>query len=182
MRITGIDTTWLDYPDNESQAVIVYFSGCGHGCPGCQNKKYQNFENDESRQIEVHELIDLVSKACQKNRTNKVVFSGGDPFFPKNATEAALTIDQLRDHYSLDICVYTGYNIEDVIKIYEKPFLCTFTRPTFFKCGKYLENLKRDSWGKSDKDIRWVSTNQNLYDENFNLVSSDGIYTFKSEI
>ncbi len=180
MRITGIDATWLDYPDSESQAVIVYFSGCSHNCEGCQNKKYQNFENDESYQIEINELIDLVDKACRKNRTNKVVFSGGDPFFPRNVFEVALAIDQLRDHYSLDICVYTGYNIEDVKKIYENPSLSALSKPTFFKCGKYLEGLRRESWGKTDQDMRWVSTNQNLYDENFNLVSPDGIYTFKS--
>ena len=27
MRITDISTTWLDYPDEKSLAVIVYFSG-----------------------------------------------------------------------------------------------------------------------------------------------------------
>lgn len=180
MRITGISTTWLDYPDNRSQAVIVYFSGCSHGCKGCQNEKYQNFKNDESYSIEVQELIERVREACLKNRTNKVVFSGGDPLFPRNVKDAALVIDQLKNQYSLDICVYTGYNIEDVKHIYKNPCLSELSRPTFFKCGKYLEDLKRDSWGKSDQDMKWVSTNQNLYDENFNLVSLDGVYTFKS--
>ena len=98
MRITDIGTTWLDYPDEESLAVIVYFSGCSHACPGCQNEKYQNFENDESYQISIAELIDLVDKECQRNRTNKVVFSGGDPFFSKNVAEVTLAIDQLKDH------------------------------------------------------------------------------------
>ena len=128
----------------------------------------------------MQELIERVREACLKNRTNKVVFSGGDPLFPKNVKDVALAIDQLKNQYSLDICVYTGYNIEDVKHIYKNPCLSELSRPTFFKCGKYLEDLKRDSWGKSDQDMKWVSTNQNLYDENFNLVSLDGVYTFKS--
>ena len=182
MRITDIGTTWLDYPDGESLAVIVYFSGCSHACPGCQNKKYQNFENDESRQISVAELVDLVDKECQRNKTNKVVFSGGDPFFSKNVAEVVLTIDQLKDHYMLDICVYTGYSIEDVKKIYERPALKSFSRPAFFKCGVYREDLKRNTWGKTDESMTWVSTNQNLYDSDFNLISPEGIYTFKSAV
>ena len=110
------------------------------------------------------------------------MFSGGDPFFSKNVAEVVLTIDQLKDHYMLDICVYTGYSIEDVKKIYERPALKSFSRPTFFKCGVYREDLKRNTWGKTDESMTWVSTNQNLYDSNFNLISSGGIYTFKSAV
>ena len=72
--------------------------------------------------------------------------------------------------------------IEDVKKIYERPALKSFSRPAFFKCGVYREDLKRNTWGKTDESMTWVSTNQNLYDDDFNLISPEGIYTFKSAV
>lgn len=178
MRITGIDTTWLDYPDNESLAVIIYFSGCGHACPGCQNKKYQNYRNDESRSISLEELRNIILEECDRNRTDKVVFSGGDPLFELNRDEVIILIDNLKDCSNVDICVYTGYNIEDVKGFYESDSFKGFLRPDFFKCGKYLEEFKRPAWGKTNEKMDWATSNQNLYDGDFNLLSPAGQYIF----
>ena len=32
-----LDETFLDYPDPEGTAIIVYMAGCSHHCPGCHS-------------------------------------------------------------------------------------------------------------------------------------------------
>ena len=47
----------------------------------------------------------------------------------------------------------------------------------FLKCGKFDIKNKRES-EKTDEKMVLASPNQKLYDENYNLISKDGIYYF----
>ena len=126
---SNIQTTWLDYPDNLNLAVIFYMSGCIHKCKNCQNLSLQTPTKVYPSSI----VKDLISY-CKRNNTNKIVLSGGDCLL--NGVNLDLTnsiIDQCKD--ILDICIYTGYDI-NYVKVNVHPGF------KFVKCGKYIEDLK----------------------------------------
>ena len=156
-------TSWIDYPDNESLAVVIYFTGCEHNCKDCHNPELQtpiinNIDN----------VIYKINQELSRQHTNKLVLSGGDCLFDINillVKNILLGIDK-----SVEVCIYTGYDIECVKDQNMSGF-------KYVKCGKFDYKLKQSSI-KNDKYITFGSTNQKLYDQNYNLISIDGVYYF----
>ena len=171
-----IGITWTDYPTKDDCAAIVYFCGCGHNCPGCQNPGLQNPEN--GKYFMYDELADMIEIEATKARTKKVVFSGGDPFFQPPVNMEMLIHTLKKDGY--EICVYTGADIKDVLE--KIPYA------TYYKCGKYDEQNKETEWGKFPDKMVFVSKNQALYNSKGKKISVDNVYyfskwdTFKAKI
>lgn len=159
-----LDSSFLDYPDNESEAVIVYFTGCSHGCPGCQNKNLQKYD----KRVKKLDIFDIIIQ-CNRVGTNKIVFSGGDPLYKENLKTTKMLLDGLKDSY--DICIYTGFTVDKVKEMGIKGF-------KFLKCGKYDATTARKS-SKTSKSMTFASPNQKLYDSNFKLLSKEGKYIFR---
>jgi organic radical activating enzyme len=165
-----ISYTFLDYSDNYSHAVILYFMGCDNDCIDCHNKQFLNPNNDVDTKIfNLSEITNLIEKYCSKINTNKIVFSGGDPICGYNINSMKILLDHIYNEY--DVMIYTGKSKQYVIDNNIKNF-------KFIKCGKYIPTLKQLS-EKTDSYIQFSSTNQELYDENLNLISKNGVYYFK---
>lgn len=160
----NLQTTWLDYPDNESLAVIFYTYGCIHKCKNCHNLDLQTPVTSYPSSI-----IDEIFTYCKRNNTNKLVLSGGDCLLKEVNLNLTNTII---DKYSkeLDICIYTGYDIDYVKTNVHKGF-------KFVKCGKYDETKKIEP-NKTDTYFQLASTNQCLYDSSYQLLSNNGKYYF----
>ena len=154
-----INETFSDFPTVDDLAVIVYFQGCDHNCPNCQNKELQvcNKENAKS----VKETYDLITNYCKRANTNKIVLSGGDPFYPENRNEILSLIDTLENN-GYEVCVYTGYELDDIETFYIlDPRILSY--PTYLKCGRYIESLREKEWGKTDDFFKLATTNQKFY-------------------
>lgn len=161
-----ITETFLEYPDNSSVAVIFYCGGCDRNCPGCHNTDLQNWIEFDSKQV-IKELVDY----CARLNTDKIVLCGGDPLFNKNLTLTKEILYNLGDKYS--ICIYTGATIQEVKDLNLSGF-------KFVKCGIF-DASKFVGATKTDDFIRFATTNQELYDSNFKLLSKDGIYYFNED-
>lgn len=164
-----ISATWLDYPDDESLALTVVMMGCDNGCPKCQNPEFQNpFYDKMTKDYTPQELEAELQILGKRNHTNKLVLSGGDPLAPCNIewTKEFLNIT------SFDVCIYTGHNIEWVKEHGVSKFV-------FVKCGKFDFKTYRESL-KDDEKMVFASPNQELYNNNFDLLSQDGIYYFNN--
>lgn len=162
-----IQTTWLDYPDNESLSVIVCMMGCDNGCPFCQNPEFQNPNHlEDTKDYDVDSFIKELQEWCKRNRTNKVVLSGGDPLscYNINFTKEFL------EKSSFEVCIFTGHSVEYCKNNNVKGF-------KFLKCGYFDNNNKRES-KKTDTYIQYASPNQKLFDENYCLLSENGVYYF----
>ena len=168
--ISHIQETWIDYPDNNSVALIVYFVGCTHECKGCQNPQFQDsILVDDWITMEPKQLLDILKKRSELlNGTNTLVFSGGDPLHPDNA-EFVKEFLEINDYF--DICIYTGHQVKYVKKnIKLKGF-------KYLKCGKYEKQLKQTP-NKTDKYMVFASKNQQLFNKKYRLLSCNGIYYF----
>lgn len=165
MSLDHISVTWVDYPDNENLAQIIYFNGCEHECKGCHNKELKDLSDDREKELDI--LIEFLYG--NKTKSNKVVLSGGDPLYIRNLaqTRKILTLND-----TFDFCIYTGYSINDV-----KSFNIKGAR--FYKCGVYIDQQKDLTAGKTNEYLRFASKNQRLYDENYNLISDGNTYYFK---
>lgn len=160
-----ITETFLEYPDNSSIATIFYFSGCNRNCKGCQNTDLQEYD-DTMPHISI--IIKEIEDYCKRLKTNKIVLCGGDPLFIKNIDKTKQILENLGSNF--DICIYTGATIQEVKKLNLKGF-------KFIKCGMFDENKFIGS-EKTDKYLKFATSNQELYDSNLKLLSKNGIYYF----
>jgi len=169
--LNNFQTTWLDYPDNESLAVIICMIGCDNCCKGCQNKELKDFMYQNPYVIEYtkEDFVEKLLSECIRQRTNKVVFSGGDPLSKFNIDNTKWLLSEYGD--KLEICVYTGHSVEYCKQNNVKGF-------KFLKCGHFDINTVRQSY-KTDEEMCFASPNQELYDSKYNLLSNNGIYKFK---
>ena len=158
-----VDRTFVDYPSDSDDAVIVYFNGCSHGCDGCQNPELQEFIPYDKE--EVLSAIIEESETPPAPATKNVVFSGGDPLFYKHLDNTTWLIRHLK-MLGYNICVYTGYDIDFVKKNNIKGF-------DFIKCGVYNNSLKRPSF-KDDNQFVLASPNQDFYNSNYEKISNNG--------
>lgn len=170
--LSRLEETFLDYPDNVSEAICVVFLGCTHNCKGCQNPHLQNPNVKETDDIldidDENDFFDILDETSERVGTKKIVLTGGDPLSPYNIqfTKNFLYMN----NYDFDVCVYTGYDIDYVKENGISGF-------QFIKCGKFdLEHKQKSE--KTDEKMVFASPNQKLYDKDFNLISKDGIYYF----
>lgn len=164
--VRDIQETFRDYPDSESIAVIIFFEGCSEGCPGCQNVFLQAF--DPGHYVTKEDLLNRIREACTRSNTDKIVFSGGDPFYMKKNLLDNLWIISELEKQGYSICVYTGKSFEAVQELF---FLNEKTaqegeeyiHPSFLKCGRYVEALRNKDMGKDDEKFILASSNQEFY-------------------
>lgn len=162
-----LEETYLDYPSPEGNAVIVYFTGCEHHCPGCHSPLLQIVEKYSETN---EEILDKIINYCKRADTNKLVFLGGDPLYKTNIELTKFLLEHLKNTY--DICIFTGYDIETVKNL-------NIQGAKYYKCGKFdINNLRQSK--KTDNEYILASPNQNFYDSNYNLLSKDGILTFNN--
>ena len=125
-----ITSTWLDYPDKEDCSLVVVMMGCDNGCPRCQNPDFKNPNcKINTKEYTVESLIDELKILAKRNRTDKVVLSGGDPLscFNIEFTKKLLLETDLK------ICIYTGHDIDYVKKHNVKGGrYCSFLLHSFF--------------------------------------------------
>jgi len=160
--------SFIDYPDNESLCLCVVVMGCTHNCKGCQNPLFQNPEYDNgTKVVSVEELYEDLTNLCKRNRTNKIVLSGGDPLSKMNIEFTKELLSKLKDY---DVCIYTGYDLDYVKENNVTGF-------KFIKTGRYIAEQSRPS-EKDDTKIIFASPNQKLYNGEYQLLSNDGIYNF----
>ena len=160
-----LEETWLDYPSPDGNAIMVFFCGCEHHCKGCHSPLLQQeYDYDESNEQTLKRIVEYAKRAG----TNKLVFLGGDPLYSKNLSLVTFLVNNLKNNF--DICIFTGYDIEYVKKTGIKGV-------KFWKCGTFdIDNMRKS--GKSDEEYVLASPNQNFYDEQYNLISKNGILKF----
>lgn len=160
-----LEETWLDYPSPDEIAIMAFFCGCEHHCKGCHSPLLQQeYEYDESNE----QLLNRITEYAKRTDTNKLVFLGGDPLYSKNLPLITFLVNNLKNDF--DICIFTGYDIEYVKSTGIKGV-------KFWKCGKFDIDNARES-KKSDEEYVLASPNQNFYDDDYNLISSNGILKF----
>lgn len=144
------DITYDDMLNGSGLRVVLWVSGCIHGCKGCHNPITWNInsglEFDEMARNELFSYLD-------RDYIQGITFSGGDPLHPNNIDEILNISAEIKSKYlNKNIWLYTGYTFEDIEKLEILKYVDVLVD------GKYDETL-------FDTKLKWVgSSNQRVID------------------
>ncbi len=96
--------------------VILWVSGCGHHCKGCQNK--QTWDPKCGKEF-TSKVFERLITELKKPYIQGLTLTGGDPLFKDNQETIFRIIEYINKHLpEKDIWLYTGDNIviEDFFK------------------------------------------------------------------
>ena len=147
-----------DVANGTGVRVVLFVSGCNHHCKGCHNKITWDPNNgkefDENTKQEIFDQLD-------KEYVSGITFSGGDPLFEDNRQEVCDFILELKEKYpNKDIWLYTGYTIEELLRMHRITVNLILTTIDVLVDGPYIESLK-------DITYKWAgSTNQRILSHN----------------
>lgn len=101
-----------DMLNGDGLRVVLWVSGCAHGCKGCHNQITWDPECglvfDEDAKQEIFTELD-------KDYVSGITFSGGDPLHPANFREITELAAEIKERYpKKTIWLYTGYEWEEV--------------------------------------------------------------------
>ena len=74
MRIYSIEKESI--VDGPGLRTVIFFQGCGHGCPGCHNPETHQFEGGQ--QYTPQRILEIIDS---DKLSTGVTFSGGDPVY-----------------------------------------------------------------------------------------------------
>lgn len=86
---------------------VIFFQGCPHHCPGCQNP-----ETWEEKKGTVYQTEDIISDILSTKFLDGVTFSGGDPLFQ---ADSAYEIAKILHEKGISVWCYTGWTYEAVL-------------------------------------------------------------------
>ena len=85
---------------------VLFFQGCPHHCPGCQNPETHDPVGGTERNV-----ADVIQEILQTKYLDGLTFSGGDPLLQP---EAVIEIAQAAKAAGLNIWLYTGWTFEQL--------------------------------------------------------------------
>lgn len=141
--------TKVDMLNGDGLRVVLWVSGCEHGCKGCHNP--QTWSHDSG--IPFDELAkEELFKELSNEYITGITFSGGDPLSKLNRNKSMELIKEIKSKFpQKDIWVYTGYLKQEVDN------LDGFENIDVLVDGKYIEELNFPSpqWSGSSNQIVW---------------------------
>lgn len=149
-----LSITHVDQLNGEGNRVVLWVSGCSHGCTGCQNPNTWDpsaglpFGQDAKDEL----FCDLRQDWC-----SGITYSGGDPLFESNRAEIIELAKEIREKFpDKTQWLYTGYKWSQIVS---DPSMSEIIKYVDVVCdGEYVKEL-------DDVDRHWVgSSNQEVID------------------
>lgn len=130
--------------------VVLWVSGCSHGCKGCHNPVTWDpnggLEFDQEAKEEIFTEL-------EKDYISGITFSGGDPLFFSNCSDVLKLIREIKERFpGKTVWLYTGFEWEAISEL---------------EVMKYLDVLVdgRFMIEKKDTKLQWKgSANQRVID------------------
>ena len=117
----------------------LFVSGCSHHCKGCFNEIAWDYNYGEEF---TNDILDNILNSLKPDYIAGLSILGGEPLDPKNAFDVASIAIAVKNHYpEKDIWLYTGYNFDDIYKLYQDIInISVFPR---HNCRQYVFNCRK---------------------------------------
>lgn len=114
--------------------VVLWVSGCNHGCKGCHNPVTWDICGglpfDEAAKEEIFTEL-------RKPYIEGITFSGGDPLHPENRKDVEKLITEISSQFpDKNIWLYTGFSWEEI------KYLPLMEKLDVLVDGRFIEALK----------------------------------------
>ena len=101
-----------DMLNGDGLRVVLWVSGCAHGCKGCHNPITWDPNGgllfDEAAKEEIFAEL-------EKDYISGLTLSGGDPLFPGNRSTIDALVREVKERYpNKTIWLYTGFTWEEI--------------------------------------------------------------------
>lgn len=140
------------FVDGEGARLAIYFSGCSHKCPNCQNPS--TWDENAGEPITSY-LYDIMVQLQRNFMLSGITLSGGDPFYnPKELLSFLKWLDVTKSQINpkLTIWAYTGYVFENML-----------SSAALKDCLSYIDVLVDGPYMKDLPPVRYRgSSNQRL--------------------
>lgn len=137
-----------DMLNGDGLRVVLWTSGCSHGCKECHNPvtwdEFSGLLFDQTAKEELFEEL-------RKEYIAGVTFSGGDPLFPGNRADISSLAKEIKKLFpKKTIWLYTGFVWDDIKELEVIPYLDVVVDGKFEKA---LHNPKLHWKGSSNQKI-----------------------------
>lgn len=106
------DIKFYDLVNGEGVGISIFVSGCNLNCPGCFNKKAQNFHHGFPF---IDETLEQILKTGADYRIDHLSILGGEPLDPANFEVVNLLACMWKEKYpNKPIWLWTGYSLADI--------------------------------------------------------------------
>ncbi len=139
-----------DMLNGEGLRVVLWLSGCDHGCKGCHNPVTW----DPNGGIPFDDAAELeLFHALNNDYTSGITFSGGDPLFMGNRQEVTALAKRIKERFpDKTTWLYTGYRWEEISALPIMEYIDVLVD------GRFVLDLK-------DAKLHWKgSSNQRIID------------------
>ena len=141
--------------DGPGLRTVIFFQGCGHGCPGCHNPESHSFSGGEK--YSPQQILEIIDS---DKLSTGVTFSGGDPIYQitNEITKAELLKLTLGiKQRKLNLGLYTGFKIEELETMCDQRVSSVVTLCDWIVAEPFIESKK------SIECAFRGSTNQRIY-------------------
>ncbi len=124
--------------DGPGVRIVVFFQGCIHHCPSCQNPTTWPF--DRGTDVPLEDILAMFEK--NRNTTSGVTLSGGDPFC--NLDAAIAVAREAKERFRFHVIGYTGYTYEEILRLGRKDmrYLVLLSYLDTLVDGRFLLSLR----------------------------------------
>lgn len=150
-----------DMLNGDGLRVVLWVSGCSHGCKGCHNPVTWDTEGgllfDEAAKTELFEEL-------SRDYIAGITMSGGDPLHPLNRADMASLMEEIKQKFpEKTIWLYTGYDWEDIKE------LSSIGQVDILVDGRFIAE-------RADKKLKWRgSENQRIIDVKKSLMAGEPV-------
>lgn len=117
---------------------VIWVQGCKKRCKGCINP--EGWKLDGGKEVSIEALI---SEIKSKKEIDGVTVSGGEPFLQFD--ELVDFVTKLKSETTLDIMIYSGYSLEELVVMYGNQLDKLFPYVDIFIDGEYIDELNLNS-------------------------------------
>ena len=138
--------------EGPGKRFAIWCQGCPRSCPGCCNKKMQEFSKKYI--VETNDVISLIEKSCVQNKIEGVTFVGGEPMLQ---AEGFAEVAEWCHKHNLSVISFSGFLYEELEEMHN---------PSVDRLLKSLDILVDGPFVQEefDKERDWIgSKNQKVY-------------------
>lgn len=148
-----------DMLNGDGLRVVLWVSGCSHGCRECHNPVTWEIEGglpfDDEAKAEVFKELSM-------DYTAGITMSGGDPLHPLNREDMGILMEEIKRKFpDKTIWLYTGYDWDDIKEL---------------SCIRWVDVLVDGRFiaEQADKKLKWRgSGNQRIIDVKKSLMAGE---------
>lgn len=166
MKYAGIIEN--DVSAGDGICTTLFVQGCPHRCAGCHNPSTWDFNGGKEF---TEETFNILNKAINANGIKRnFCIMGGEPLASRNRDTVLKIIRYIKKlNPTIDIYLWTGYYIEDLIKENDPIIIDILNNINFLIDGPYIKELR-------DITLRYMgSSNQRFIEMPLTFIEKNGI-------